>query len=493
MVDKQIFDLSTETALTGTWRLVFQKALGGDFFAITATNLLAKLIGNLDADSNNIINIGGILINNNVPVQWKDSGGTSRAILNVDGSNNAIVGHNAVSWGADLDLRGGDEILFKVNGSSGAFTTALQIYSDANVEINNNLYTKNNKYVWWRDSGSTLRQIIGVNSSNNIFLGAIGAGWGGDTKIKAGDKITYEVNGSSGAFTTAMTLLSSGTAEFERDIILDNNRYIYFRDSGATARVIVNLNASNNALIGHVIPGWGADAEVRAGDDILFNVNGSSGSFTTAMTLLSSGIAEFENNVYMQNNDYLYWRDSGGTARLVSGLDSGNNAFFGHLATGWGNDVRIKAGDEIFFDVNGSSGSFTTAATIGATGGLQMGSPTGGDKGLGTINTAADIYKNNSAYTNPDYALEHWATGKITKYADKPGAKEYQYYSIPQIEKHIKENHRLPGIDDEPKGMFERGDILLEWVERLQIQNIEQQKKIDELEKRLEKLEAANG
>src|SRR3990167_1198284 len=39
--------------------------------------------------------------------------------------------------------------------------------------------------------------------------------------------------------------------------------------------------------------------------------------------------------------------------------------------------------------------------------GLQMGAPTGGDKGSGTINVATNIYLNNSAYGNPDYALEY--------------------------------------------------------------------------------------
>ena len=41
-------------------------------------------------------------------------------------------------------------------------------------------------------------------------------------------------------------------------------------------------------------------------------------------------------------------------------------------------------------------------------GGLVLGAATGGQKGLGSINLAADIYKNNTAFTNPDYVFRRW-------------------------------------------------------------------------------------
>lgn len=42
--------------------------------------------------------------------------------------------------------------------------------------------------------------------------------------------------------------------------------------------------------------------------------------------------------------------------------------------------------------------------------GVQIGAPVGGDKGAGSLNVATDIYKNNTAYTNPDYVFSAWRT-----------------------------------------------------------------------------------
>lgn len=56
-------------------------------------------------------------------------------------------------------------------------------------------------------------------------------------------------------------------------------------------------------------------------------------------------------------------------------------------------------------------GTTTPGSTLHVIGGIQVGSPTGGDKGSGTINVSGDIYKNNTAYTNPDYVFEQYFGG----------------------------------------------------------------------------------
>lgn len=115
--------------------------------------------------------------------------------------------------------------------------------------------------------------------------------------------------------------------------------------------------------------------------------------------------------------------------------------------------------------------------------GLQMGSPAGGDKGVGTINTAGDIYKNNSAYANPDYVFEHYYTGQIVKFKDNPGASEYKGLpSLQEVKAHTELTYKLPGFSDKPAGAFERFDMLLEKLEQAYLY-------IFELETRLSKLE----
>lgn len=100
------------------------------------------------------------------------------------------------------------------------------------------------------------------------------------------------------------------------------------------------------------------------------------------------------------------------------------------------------------------------------TAGVVIGSPTGGYKGTGTLNAAADIYKNNSAYTNPHYAFEHWATGRIELFRDRDGAQDYPgRMALDELETYVRHQFHFPRITDEPMGAFQRGDVALELIE----------------------------
>lgn len=136
----------------------------------------------------------------------------------------------------------------------------------------------------------------------------------------------------------------------------------------------------------------------------------------------------------------------------------------------------------IVFQTSTSAAALTEVARIGQ--GLQMGAPTGGDKGAGTINVAGDIYKNNTAYTNPDYVLEHWATGKIVKHADKPGAQKYTgLMPLDNLREFIKANHHLPRFGQNAgHGLFSGSDAALAQLEEIQLY-------IFQLEDRVKKLE----
>ena len=102
--------------------------------------------------------------------------------------------------------------------------------------------------------------------------------------------------------------------------------------------------------------------------------------------------------------------------------------------------------------------------TVG--GAAQIGSPTGGVLGAGTLNVASGIYLNNTAYTNPDFVFEKHFTGEVTRYADRPRAGSYRgLMQLDALAAHVRENLRLPGISDEPADIFERGDIALEKLE----------------------------
>lgn len=116
--------------------------------------------------------------------------------------------------------------------------------------------------------------------------------------------------------------------------------------------------------------------------------------------------------------------------------------------------------------------------------GLQVGAPTGGDLGTGTINVATSISKNNTAYNNPDYVLEQWATGRIELFKDNDGAADYHGLTpLDELEGVMRGTYRLPGITDESgRCIFERSDIALEKIEEAYIYITQLHNRVKELE-----------
>lgn len=124
--------------------------------------------------------------------------------------------------------------------------------------------------------------------------------------------------------------------------------------------------------------------------------------------------------------------------------------------------------------------------TILNSGGLQIGAPTGGDKGTGTINVATDIYKNNSAYNNPDYVFEHYFTGVINEYAKSEGASEYKgLQTLEDVRGFVEKNLHLPQIPKKEMGIFQRGDKALELIEELFLYTFELKDAIRHLQEQL--------
>jgi hypothetical protein len=126
------------------------------------------------------------------------------------------------------------------------------------------------------------------------------------------------------------------------------------------------------------------------------------------------------------------------------------------------------------------------ASTMIISTGVQIGAPTGGDKGAGTLNLAGDIYKNNTAYTNPDFVLEHWATGKIEKFAGKEGAADYKgLMPLSELRTFTRKNFHLPRFGQRAgHGYLGGGEALLATVEEQQLYIFQLEDRIKLLEER---------
>lgn len=163
-------------------------------------------------------------------------------------------------------------------------------------------------------------------------------------------------------------------------------------------------------------------------------------------------------------------RDTGGGQTSIARL-----RFYQQTATPGAADGRIQI--ELT-----RAGAATTQLDFGD--GVTVGAATGGHKGIGTMNFAGDIYKNNTAYTNPDFVLEYAFAGKIEKYAGREGAADYRgRLSLDELNEYIRRNYRLPNVSDEPMGAFARGDKALEKIEELTLDLLEIHKRVKRLER----------
>lgn len=180
--------------------------------------------------------------------------------------------------------------------------------------------------------------------------------------------------------------------------------------------------------------------------------NGSS-SRDLLLQNLWTGAGNITSNATMQA--------SGGTGGGVTA------ATFSLTHTGTASSASLDAQT---LTLSGSAGnmalSLQGSLTISSSG-FVMGAPTGGNKGAGTINIAGDIYKNNTAYTNPQWALKHYFTGAV----DTSGPYEAPawYTGLCSIDEHraiTRATYDLPLMrEEQDAGLCRRGDLLLASVE----------------------------
>lgn len=266
-----------------------------------------------------------------------------------------------------------------------------------------------------------------------------------------------------------------------------------FYNGGTGVGIDLGGQSSGNIITGNVFSNYSSGTGIQLGA----NTSGNevhSNQFYTVTTSVSNlagtsldivDVSATTANVYFKNT-----KASGQGDMFVHAVkaSNGNSAGF-KVGTGanekWAIGTGFTAIDEVLKIRDQTNG--VNIAMFTQNGGMQVGSPTGGDKGVGTINVSGDIYKNNTAYTNPDYVFEFWDKGYVEQFSDNSGADDYDgKLLLDDLEGFIEKNYQLPGVG-EAKGVFGRMDAYLEKLEEAYLYIIELHNRLTALEDFLSK------
>lgn len=203
----------------------------------------------------------------------------------------------------------------------------------------------------------------------------------------------------------------------------------------------------------------------NTGGGMILGTQPNGGAITTAITINSSqqvGIGTDTYSITLANTLHVGGTGSFNGFKVETVSDNQLSMSLKKSGREWliGIDSANSGADDFFiYDNTAAALRFSIGAGV-----LVGSSPTGGDKGAGTINCSGDVYKNGTAYTNPDYVFEQWATGRIVQFADNEGAAGYERLTLDQMRAYVRTHFSFPRAHD-ACGMFARADLLLEKLE----------------------------
>ena len=201
--------------------------------------------------------------------------------------------------------------------------------------------------------------------------------------------------------------------------------------------------------------------------------------------------------------------DLGGVSSTLFGIEHTNNTSTDantHIIASITNNNGTGATDHILLlhhddpDTEQSTGNYLTCENasgsndfvITMAGGVVVGSPTGGDKGAGTINAIA-VYDDNVLLT--DYVFDKYFDGKIRK-EDKLLHADYKMMSLNEMIEYMKKEKHLPTISGRKEwkknGKFSTGQLITQLWETVETQALyikELKEMIDQYEIRLKAIE----
>ncbi len=146
-------------------------------------------------------------------------------------------------------------------------------------------------------------------------------------------------------------------------------------------------------------------------------------------------------------------------------------------------------GNLVFYLKPDSASDVAEAGRFYQDGGMTLGTPTGASKGAGTLNATNGMYKNGTAFTNPDFVFEHWVTGAVEKFESNMKTLGIDYdglWPLDRVEAYTREHFQLPLMSLLPDGdIFDRGELLYASLEQSFVYLFDHERRIAALEARV--------
>jgi hypothetical protein len=259
-----------------------------------------------------------------------------------------------------------------------------------------------------------------------------------------------------------------------------------FGTSTSGAELSISMTSATGAYIDV------AGNTALANNKITFRLGNANSSYGTLISslVLSSTVGTFNVPLSLTTTsvDTLAVNGSVGITELVSFISVNDTwvlALKGSTSTGHSLGLAVLSGTNntdfcaIFQTAGGSQLMY-----LYGDGGLILGNPTGGTKGLGTLNVATGIYLNGTAYTSPDYVFDKYYGNTITGHQDST----YNgLLTLEELKKYTEINHHLPRIEfNTDAGIAAiRPDHMLEKVEEAYLYIFELENRVRELEQQL--------
>lgn len=285
-------------------------------------------------------------------------------------------------------------------------------------------------------------------------------------------------NGASGSFRggeihfATKTDAATGQA-VDRVVVNDVSTFIggtltvgSIGSSAASTVLTITGSSGSTTIISATHTGAGGDAPLQIKTNSqLITLTGSALATPSIVSIGTNPALTGGLRLQSGNNNQIDARNNANANDIfLLGTDASNNVLVGDTTQSAQMQLRSLTGVTV---AAGASGfTIMTIGTAGGLGGMLVGT-SGTVPSTGQINVTSNVFLNMAPYTNPDFGLEHWATGNIVKFASNPGAANYHgLMPLGDVEAFARQHMYLPQLDyfhshDRPAGMKERDDVNL--------------------------------